>query len=64
MKELKAFQKIDLAPGQWRELTFVLRAADFAFYTADRKWEVEPGEFKIFVGGNSRDVQEAGFTVR
>jgi beta-glucosidase len=64
VKELKAFQKIDLAPGQWRELTFVLRAADFAFYTADRKWEVEPGEFKIFVGGNSRDVQEAGFTVR
>jgi beta-glucosidase len=64
VKELKAFQKVDLAPGQWRELTFFLRAADFAFYTAERKWEVEPGEFRIFVGGNSRDVKEAGFTVR
>jgi beta-glucosidase len=64
VKELKAFQKVHLAPGQWHELTFGLRAADFAFYTADRKWEVEPGEFRIFVGGNSRDVKEGGFTVR
>jgi beta-glucosidase len=64
VKELKAFQKIDLAPAQWRDLTFALPATDFAFYTANRKWEVEPGDFKVFVGGNSRDVKEAGFTIR
>jgi beta-glucosidase len=64
VKELKAFQKIDLAPGQWRELTFALPVADFAFFTADRKWEVEPGEFKIYVGGSSSDVKESAFTVR
>ncbi len=64
VKELKAFQKIDLSPGQWRELTFALSVADFAFYTTSGKWEVEPGEFRMFVGGNSRDVKEGGFTVR
>jgi beta-glucosidase len=64
VKELKAFEKVDLAPGQWRELTFSLRAADLAFYTAERKWEVEPGAFKVFVGGNSRDVKGADLAVR
>jgi beta-glucosidase len=64
VRELRAFEKVDLAPGQWRELTISLRAADLAFYTAERKWEVEPGAFKVFVGGNSRDVKEADFTVR
>jgi beta-glucosidase len=64
VKELRAFEKIDLAPGQWRELTLSMRAADLAFYTAERKWEVEPGAFKIFVGGNSRDVKEADLAVR
>jgi beta-glucosidase len=64
VKELKAFEKVDIAPGQWRELTFAMRAADLAFYTAERKWEVEPGAFKVFVGGNSRDVNEADLTVR
>ena len=29
--------------------------ADLAFYTAAGKWEAEPGAFKVFVGGNSRD---------
>jgi beta-glucosidase len=64
VRELRAFEKVDLAPGQWRELTLSMRAADLAFYTAQRKWEVEPGAFKIYVGGNSRDVKEADLTVR
>src|SRR4030095_13862540 len=64
VRELRAFEKVDLAPGQWREVTISLGAAALAFYTAERKWEVEPGAFKVFVGGNSRDVKEADFTVR
>ncbi len=64
VKELKAFQKVTLAPGQWSMVTFVLTAADLAFYTPEGRWEAEPGAFKVFVGGNSRDVQEAGFTLR
>jgi beta-glucosidase len=64
VKELKGFQKLELAPGQSREVSFTLKAADLAFYTAAGKWEAEPGSFRVFVGGNSRDVQEAGFTLR
>jgi beta-glucosidase len=61
VKELKGFQKVELQPGQSREVTFVLKAADLAFYTASGRWEAEPGAFKVFVGGSSRDVKEAGF---
>jgi beta-glucosidase len=64
VKELKGFQKVDLQPGQSREVTFALKASDLAFYTAAGKWEAEPGAFKVFVGGNSRDVKEAGFRLR
>ena len=64
VRELKGFQKVDLQPGQSREVTFTLKASDLAFYTAAGKWEAEPGAFKVFVGGNSRDVKEAGFTLK
>jgi beta-glucosidase len=64
VKQLRGFQRVELAPGESRELTFSLRASDLAFYTASGTWEAEAGAFKVFVGGNSRDVQEAGFTLR
>ena len=64
VKELKGFQKVELQPGQSREVTFTLKAADLAFYTAAGKWEAEPGAFKVFVGGNSRDVKEAAFSLK
>jgi beta-glucosidase len=64
VKELKGIQKVALPPGQSREVSFTLTAADLAFHTASGKWEAEPGAFKVFVGGNSRDVKEAGFTLK
>ena len=64
VRELKGFQKVDLQPGQSREVTFTLKTSDLAFYTAAGKWEAEPGAFKVFVGGNSRDVKEAGFALK
>jgi beta-glucosidase len=64
IKELKGFERVELAPGQSREVTFTITPADLAFYTARNRWEAEPGAFKVFVGGNSRDVKEAGFTLR
>ena len=60
VKELKGFQKVELAAGQSREVVFTLKASDLAFYTAAGRWEAEPGAFKVFVGGNSRDLKEAG----
>jgi beta-glucosidase len=64
IKELKGFQKVELQPGQSRDVTFTLKASDLAFYTAAGKWEAEPGAFKVYVGGNSRDVKEAGFLLK
>jgi beta-glucosidase len=64
VKELKGFERVELAPGQARDVTFAIKPADLAFYTARGRWEAEPGAFKVFVGGNSRDVKEASFTLR
>ena len=61
VKELKGFKKIQLAPGASETVHFTIRAEDLAFYTANKKWETEAGDFSIFVGTNSRDVQEAYF---
>jgi beta-glucosidase len=64
VKELKGFQRVELAPGEARDVSFTLTTADLAFHTANNRWEAEPGEFKVFVGGNSRDVLESGFTLK
>jgi len=64
VKELKGFQKVELGAGQSREVVFTLKASDLAFYTAAGRWEPEPGAFKVFVGGNSRDLKEATFSLR
>ncbi|MGE5127822.1 MAG: beta-glucosidase BglX [Betaproteobacteria bacterium] len=64
VKELKGFERVELSPGQSRDVTFTIQPADLAFYSARGRWEAEPGAFKVFVGGNSRDVKEASFTLR
>jgi beta-glucosidase len=64
VKELKGFERVELRAGQSRDVTFTIKAADLAFYTAKGRWEAEPGAFKVFVGGNSRDTKEAAFTLR
>lgn len=61
VKELKGFQKIELNPGESKPVTFTLSANDLKFYNGDLKYAAEPGDFKLFIGGNSRDVKEASF---
>jgi beta-glucosidase len=63
VKELKGFQKIFLKKGESRQVVFELTDEDLKFYNSDLKFVAEPGDFKVFVGGNSRDVKEAGFTL-
>jgi beta-glucosidase len=64
VKELKGFQKISLKPGESKEVTFVLSSEDLKFYNANLEYVAEPGDFKVFVGGNSRDVKETQFTLQ
>ncbi|GAB3236735.1 beta-glucosidase BglX [Hymenobacter seoulensis] len=61
VKELKGFQKVMLKRGESRTLTFRLTPEDLKFYNTDLKFVAEPGDFHVFVGGNSRDVQMASF---
>ncbi|MCL4639893.1 MAG: beta-glucosidase BglX [Olivibacter sp.] len=64
VKELKAFQKIELKAGESKQVVFHLSAEDLKFYSADLQYVAEPGDFKVFVGGNSRDVKEAQFKLQ
>ncbi|MBX2926603.1 MAG: beta-glucosidase BglX [Saprospiraceae bacterium] len=64
VKELKGFEHVTLAPGESKQVSFTLSAKDLAFYTAARKWEAEPGAFRVYVGTNSQEVKEAGFTLK
>ncbi len=59
VKELKGFQKIELNPGETKTISFKITPDDLKFYNADLKYDWEPGEFIIMIGGNSRDVKSA-----
>lgn len=61
LKELKGFEKIELNPGETKTVKFTIDEKMITFFTANQKWEAEPGDFKIFIGANSRDVQETSF---
>ena len=53
VKELKGFKKIAVAKGETKKVTFELRTDDLAFYRKDMTFGTEPGQFMVFVGGNS-----------
>ena len=63
VRELKGFQKVLLKKGESRTLTFHLTVEDLKFYNDALQFVAEPGEFQVFVGNNSRDVQQASFTL-
>ena len=63
MKELKSFQKIALKAGESKLVEFKVNTNDLRFYNSNLQQVVEPGDFKLFIGGNSRDVKEVNFKV-
>jgi len=58
LKELKGFEKIKLAPGESKKVTFKLTSKDLAFYTADMTFKAEPGAFWVMVGPDSERLQK------
>ncbi len=64
VKELKGFQKVWLKAGESKAVTFTLTTNDLKFYNSELKYVAEPGDFKIFIGSNSRDVKEANFKLK
>jgi len=63
IKELRGFQRITLAPGEARTVSFAIRGDLLAYHGPDMKRVVEPGVFQIMVGGNSADLQLIALTV-
>src|SRR4030095_10834301 len=57
VKELKGFQKIHLKGAESQTVTFNITPNDLKFYNSNLKYDWEPGEFVIMIGGNSRDVK-------
>ena len=56
-KELKGFKKVFLKPGEQQTLTIPLTQGAFAYFDPDKKgWNAEKGDFKILIGGSSRDL--------
>lgn len=61
VKELKAFKKVSLKAGESKEISFTLSEKDLKFYNSSLKFVAEPGDFKLFIGPNVRDVKTADF---
>jgi len=58
VQELKAFDRVSLAPGESKDVQFTLDRSALAFYsTAKKDWLVEPGRFDVLVGSSSRDIR-------
>jgi beta-glucosidase len=63
VRELKAFEKIALAPGEARTLTLRVPVRELGFHLDDGTYVVEPGRFEVGVGGDSRADLNASFEV-
>lgn len=63
VKELKGFERITLKAGESRKVTFAITPETLKFYNYDLKYVLEPGDFNIMVGPNSRDLKTAKLTV-
>jgi len=57
IKELKAFRRVTLAPGESKTLSFILTPASFRVWNIAMQRVVEPGEFDVMVGPNSVDLK-------
>ena len=62
VKQLKGFERVTLAPGESREVTFTIDRETISFWRADMTWGPESGDFKVFTGGASDNVKEASFS--
>ena len=55
-RRLRAFDKIELQPGETKSVTFNLNADDLAFVGYDGKWVLEEGDFKLTIADQSADI--------
>ncbi len=63
VRELKDFQRVELEAGEARNISFQVSAEKLSFYSAKRRIELEPGEFRAGIGTDSRVEMNLRFTV-
>ncbi len=63
VRELKGFDKVFLQPRESREISFTINKEMLKFYTKDMDYDVEPGLFRVFIGGNSTTNNAAEFRI-
>ena len=61
VKELKDFKMVELKPNESKTITFIIDKNTIQFYTPNSKWEAEPGDYKVFIGGSSDTTLESNF---
>jgi beta-glucosidase len=59
VKELKNFKKINLQPGEAKEVSFAITPEQLKFYNSQLKYDWEPGKFVIEIGTNSTETHIA-----
>ena len=63
VKELKAFQKIVLEPGEYRKVSFCLQKDALGYYLDDGSYVLEDGVFRFYLGGSSDECLETELSV-
>ena len=63
MKELRGFSRLKLAARETKTLTFDLPVASLGLRDRSMRYVVEPGAFRLWVGGDSQSGLESGFEV-
>jgi beta-glucosidase len=58
--QLAGFERVRLGPGESKPLTIVLASEQLRMLDADMRWVVEPGVFRVMVGGSSKDIRLRG----
>lgn len=61
VKELKGFQKVYLPPGASKTITFTISESDLKFYNSELQYDSEEGDFKLFLGRNSEELNSVDF---
>lgn len=64
VKELKRFERVALAAGETKTVTFELPVSELAFWNIDMEYVVEPGDFRLWVAGDSASGEPVSFVVR
>jgi beta-glucosidase len=63
LKELRGFRRVTLDPGETRTVEFTLGPPELSFLNREMQRVVEPGSFKIMIGGSSDDLIETTLNV-